>query len=53
MGTNSTNAAIYTNLTTFTIIAIPEPAAYASFAGVLTLAGVLLARRRQRDLRGA
>jgi hypothetical protein len=52
-GANSTNAAIYTNLTTFTITAIPEPATYAAFAGIVALASVLLARRRQRDSRGA
>ncbi len=46
-GTISTNAAIYTNLTSFTIIAIPEPATYALFAGALALTGVLLARRRR------
>ncbi len=50
--TNSTNAAVYTKLTTFTITAIPEPAAYAAFAGIAALAGVLRVRGRQRAVRG-
>lgn len=51
-GTDSTYAAVYTNLTTFTIIAIPQPAIYAASAGIVALAGVFQVRGRQRDSRG-
>lgn len=39
-------AAVYTSQTTFTIQAIPEPAAFGSVAGSLVLMGALLRRRR-------
>jgi hypothetical protein len=39
--------ALYTARTTFSIQAIPEPSAYAAILGALTLAGVMIHRRRR------
>ena len=46
-GANSTNAAVYTDTTTFTIMAIPEPSTYALLMGGAALSGVLFVRNRR------